>query len=124
MAGRGKKKQISSKDMAKAEELALHNCQNATIEGIMGWPNGFISKRDDIAKILTQKRQEHKAALRSSQWNQRNNPAMAIFLGKNVLGQADKQEHRLGIDEETRSLLEIIDGQSKNVLPSQEKGQT
>jgi hypothetical protein len=45
---------------------------------------------------------------------------MAMFLGKNVLGQADKQEHRHGFTEETVSLLSMIDGQSRGILPSNE----
>ena len=92
MAGRGKKKINSPEDMAKAEGYALDNCLNGTIEGLMGWHNDFIGHNPEIAKKLTKKRQEHKLELRRSQWNQKKNPALAIFMGKNALGQADKQE--------------------------------
>jgi len=93
MAGRGKKKYISPEDMARAEGYALDNCQNGTIEGMMGWEEGFIFKRKDIARKLLKKRQQHKVELRADQRAMSHKqPAMAIFLGKNVLGQADKQE--------------------------------
>jgi hypothetical protein len=93
MAGRGKKNDISPEDMARAEKLAYDGCQNGTIEGLMGWYEGFISKRDDIARILLRKRQERYAWLREKQFQQADkNPVSAIFLGKNYLGQADKQE--------------------------------
>jgi len=90
-AGRPKR-EVSEEDMIKVEQYALENCQNATIEGLMGWPNDFINKRPDISKRVKEKRQEHKRLIRESQFHQRKNPVMAIFLGKNVLGQTDKQE--------------------------------
>ena len=122
MAGRGKKKQISEEDMAKAEQLALDNCQNATIEGLMGWPNAFISKRDDIAKRIRQKRQAHKAEIRANQRRMaKTNPVMAIWLGKNSLGQTDKQDMRHGVTSEAATLLGLLDGKSAGRLPSDGK---
>ena len=42
---------------------------------------------------MEKKRAEHKAEIRSNQRRQaKTNPVMNIFLGKNYLGQADKQE--------------------------------
>jgi len=107
--------------MARAEELAYQMCQNGTIAGLMGWPDAFIADRPDIRKKLTRKRQERKAWLRRKQLSQADkNPVSAIFLGKNYLGQSDKQEHRLGFDAETASLLGLVDGKDKGRLPSQE----
>ncbi len=84
---------ISDEDMKKAEGYALLNCQDGTIEGLMGWDAGFIAKRKDIAGKLLLKRQQHKAELRQAQRNMMSKqPAVAIFLGKNVLNQTDKQE--------------------------------
>ena len=93
MAGRGCKKIISDEDMARAEGYAYDGCQNGTIEGLMGWDDSFVAKRDDIGRKLLRKRQERKAWLRARQWAQcKSNPVVGIFLGKNYLGQADKQE--------------------------------
>ena len=120
MAGRGCKKLIPEEEMNEALRLAGMNCQNGTIETYLGWNDGFISKRRDIDKKLQAKRAEHRISIRESQQKSIKNPVMAIFLGKNVLGQADKQDHRLALDEETRSLLDVIDGKTKGILPSAE----
>ena len=93
MAGRGCKKIISPEDMERAEAYAYNGCQNGTIEGLMGWNTGFIHDSKDIRGKLLQKRQERYAYLRKRQFEQgEKNPVMNIFLGKNYLGQADKQE--------------------------------
>ena len=42
---------------------------------------------------------------------------MAIFLGKNELGQTDKQEIEHSLDKPTATLLGLIDGNSKGKLP-------
>ena len=93
MAGRGKKKQISPEDMLKAEEYALQGCKNNTIATLMGWGHNFIDDRPDIRKRLTLKRAERNQKLRKLQFEQAEKYApMAMFLGKNYLGQADKSE--------------------------------
>ncbi|MCK5601913.1 hypothetical protein KAR91_08595 [Candidatus Pacearchaeota archaeon] len=93
MAGRGCKKVISDEDMARAEDMAYHGCQNGTIAGLMGWADAFIAEHEDIRKKLTLKRQQMKFDLRRRQLEQgKKTPVMNIFLGKNYLGQADKQE--------------------------------
>jgi hypothetical protein len=91
-AGRPQR-QVSDEELDRAKDLAYNGCQNGTIEGLMDWPNDFINKHREIAKILTKKRQERYAWLRKTQFDQAGkNPVSAIFLGKNYLGQADKQE--------------------------------
>jgi len=93
MAGRGKKKQISPEDMARAEEYALQGCKNNTIAKLMGWDDSLIPQREDIKKRLSIKRAERDQKLRKLQFEQAEKYApMAMFLGKNYLGQADKQE--------------------------------
>ena len=86
------RKVITPEQMRQAEEYAYNNCQNGTIEGLMGWPNAFIENRPDITKRLGKKRQEGKAALRKAQHEKALNDrdsTMLIWLGKNELGQAD-----------------------------------
>ena len=120
---RGRPKNVIPDDvMARALQMALWNCNDCTIETALGWRQGFIAERRDISAKIKQKRAEHRQILREAQFKQVKNPAMAIFLGKNALGQADKQDHRLALDEETRSLLDVIDGKTKGVLPSAEVG--
>jgi len=124
MAGRGKKRPVSEDELNKAMEYAFNGCQNGTIEGLMDWPGGFISKRKDIARILTKKRQERNNDLRKAQTDmaiKTKNPVMQIFLGKNELGQADKQDIKHGVDKSLQSVMDLIDGKTAGVLPSEEK---
>jgi hypothetical protein len=45
-----------------------------------------------LARYSLKKRAEGKVALREFQWEHaKSSPAMAIFLGKNILGQTDRQ---------------------------------
>ena len=93
MAGRGKKKIISAEDMAKAEAMALDNCQNNTICRVMGWNEHFLEDRKDILKRLQKKRAEHKAEVRANQRkHSKTSPVGAIWLGKQSLGQTDRSE--------------------------------
>ncbi len=93
MAGRGKKKIISPENMAKAEAMALDNCQNNTICRVMGWNEHFLEDRKDILKRLQKKRAEHKAEVRAHQRKHaKSSPVGAIWLGKQSLGQTDKSE--------------------------------
>ena len=93
MAGRGCKKIVSDEDMAKAEAMALDNCQNNTICRVMGWNEHFIEDRPDILKRLQKKRAEHKAEVRANQRkHSKTHPVGAIWLGKQSLGQTDKSE--------------------------------
>ena len=93
MAGRGCKKIISPEDMAKAEEYALQNCNNNTICKLMGWNDEFIADRADILARMQVKRAEHRQVVREHQLKHaKTSPVGAIWLGKQSLGQADKQE--------------------------------
>lgn len=108
---------ISPADMKKAEGYALLNCQNGTIAGLMGWEHNFIEDRPDIRKKLTKKRQEHKLNIRKAQEKQLNTPVMAIWLGKNALGQTDKLKTEHDVSPELKSVLDTINGSTKGKLP-------
>ena len=92
MAGRGCKTIIKEEDMARAEQYAFDGCQNGTICGLMGWAPSWLDGRKDIRDKLRKKRQERKLWLRQKQNAQVGNVAMAIFLGKNELGQTDRHD--------------------------------
>ena len=101
MAGRGKKKEITAAEMKRAEKFARKGHQTGTICELMGWAHNFIEDRPDIRKRLTKMRAWHKDDIRSDQERIRKAngkgqisaaATMAIFQGKNELGQADKQE--------------------------------
>ena len=84
------KRQFDAEIMQKMERMALDGCQNGTISNALDIPNTTLVRR--FGKLLTKKRCERKANLRANQTElSKTNPAMAIFLGKNELGQQDKQ---------------------------------
>jgi len=86
---------LTPAQVKQMEGYAFDGCQNNTIATLMGFDRCLIDQRPDIKKILTKKRAERKSWLRKCQ-NYRvendSSPVMAIFLGKNELGQSDKQE--------------------------------
>lgn len=61
------------------------------------WCRETYGKGMTFCKVFAQKRLEGKVSLRRAQWAlaQKSVP-MAIFLGKNYLGQSDQQTTRLG----------------------------
>ena len=84
------KRQFSDKQVQEMEGYALDGCQNNTIATILDIPMTTLKRR--FGKLLTKKRCERKQILRHNQSSLAvNNPAMAIFLGKNELNQTDKQ---------------------------------
>jgi len=76
-------------------QLALSGCQNNTIASIMEIDKDTMLVH--FKQLLTKKRCERKYNLRKQQdaAAKKGNPALLIFLGKNELGQADKQDLNL-----------------------------
>lgn len=90
-AGRPKR-EFSEVQVRAMKRYALAGCQNNTIATIMGIPINTLIRH--FGKLLTKKRCERKYKIRVDQNKHcKTNPTMAIFLGKNELDQADKQEH-------------------------------
>lgn len=97
MGKRGPKKiQINWKQV---ETMASIQCTQEEIASVCGCSLDTLENRclEDhkikFSEFFKQKREGGKSSLRRRQWLlAENNPAMAIFLGKNYLGQRDKQE--------------------------------
>ena len=84
------KRQFTDEDEQQMFKYALAGCQNGTIAKLMCIAPTTLIRR--FGGLLTEKRAERKYNLRDKQTKlSENNPAMAIFLGKNELGQVDKQ---------------------------------
>ena len=89
MAGRPKNS-FSDEQIQQMEEYALDGCQNNTIATLMDIADSTLIRH--FGKLLTKKRCKRKQRLRLIQTNLAlSNTAMAIFLGKNELGQTDTQ---------------------------------
>ena len=86
---RPKKYNIDTKQL---EKLAAFGCTNTEIASFFGCSSDLIEK--SYSENLTKGRDSGKIRLRKLQWNaaEKGNVTMLIWLGKQVLGQAEKQE--------------------------------
>ena len=109
---------FTTEQMNKMQQLALNGCMNNTIATIMDIPKETLVR--NCGHILTKKRCERKNNLRRLQMQsaKKGNPALLIFLGKNELGQADKQEVEHSGEVGLTGLLATLDGQSRG-LPNE-----
>ena len=89
MAGRPKRV-FTEQQKAEIEQMALDNCHIDTIGMALGIAKNTLIRH--YGTFIKQKRAEGRVGLRRKQCKLAdNNPAMAIFLGKNELDQTDKQ---------------------------------
>ena len=79
-------------DTEQVEKLASFGCTNTEIASFFGCSTDLIRK--SYSENLTKGRDAGKIRLRKLQWNaaEKGNVTMLIWLGKQVLGQAEKQE--------------------------------
>ncbi len=91
------RREWTPKQITQMEQYAFEGCQTGTIAELMGVPKTTLEDNVGIRSKLTKKRAERKLDLRQHQNEaaKDKNPALLIFLGKNVLGQADKHDHEL-----------------------------
>ena len=90
------------------ENLCHIQCTQEEIAATMGMSVDTLERRVKevydgrlFADVFNEKREGGKESLRRAQWKtatEGNNPIMQIFLGKNVLGQKDKQDIDMTID--------------------------
>ena len=88
-------------DPVQVEKLAGYGCTNTEIAGVYGCSADLIDK--SYSEFLTKGRANLKKRLRKAQLDAAlsGNSTMLIWLGKQMLGQVDKQEieHLRPIDE-------------------------
>ena len=79
-------------DKEKVEQLASFGCTTSEIASVLGWDEATIRKR--FSEYLTKGKEKGKIRLRQMQWKaaDKGNVTMLIWLGKQILGQADKSE--------------------------------
>lgn len=83
--------QYSPEIIAKIEQYALNNSKAETIARGLNIPVNTLKR--NFGRLMRQKRAEGKLLLKANQIElAKKYPAMAIFLGKNDLGQTDKQD--------------------------------
>ena len=88
-------------DVKEVEKLAGYGCTNTEIADFHGCSSDLIEK--SYSEFLTKGRADLKKRLRKAQIDTAlsGNPTMLIWLGKQMLGQVDRQEveHIRPIDE-------------------------
>ena len=79
-------------DTKQVEQLAALGCTNTEIASFFGCSKDLISK--SYSTNVAKGKEKGKIRLRKLQWNaaEKGNVPMLIWLGKQVLGQTDKQE--------------------------------
>jgi len=79
-------------DPKEVEKLASFGCSNTEIASFFGCSKDLISK--SYSTNVSKGQDSGKIRLRQYQWKaaQKGNVAMLIWLGKQMLGQSDKQE--------------------------------
>ena len=87
--GRPKKYNIDTKQI---EQLASFGCTNTEMASFFGCSSDLLEK--SYSEYITKGRDSGKIRLRQYQWAaaKKGNVAMLIWLGKQILGQVDKQE--------------------------------
>ena len=87
--GRPKKYDIDTKQV---EQLASFGCTNIEIGSFFGCSPDLLEK--SYSEFLAKGRDKGKIKLRQLQWRsaERGNTTMLIWLGKQLLGQTDRQE--------------------------------
>lgn len=102
-------------------DSARIGCSNKDIGLIVGIPETSFEECSKLRGFTAQKRALHRQQIRKDQAKHSlNTPVGSIWLGKNVLGQTDKQQVKHVVDEATASLLGLVDGTSRGKLPSEE----
>jgi hypothetical protein len=97
----------------EVEKLCFIQCTQEEISAFIGVSIDTLNRRCKLENNCTfkeffrEKRQGGKISLRRSQWlkaTSENNTTMQIFLGKNYLGQSDKNEISTNPDKNTITL--------------------
>lgn len=104
------KKEIKQKEF---EALCAIQCTQEEICGVLDVCHDTLDRwchrtyKKSFSQIFAEKRQGGRASLRRKQWNLADTSAsMAIWLGKQYLGQRDKQEEE--IKDEMTAMLQNI----------------
>ena len=89
-------KQFENLCMIQCTEEEMAAVLDVSADTLERWVKRTYGRR--FAEVYAEKRAGGKASLRRNQWKlSETNPTMAIFLGKNYLGQTDKKEEKVEI---------------------------
>ena len=105
-------------DIEQFEEMCKIQCTEVEICSILRIDKNTLNDRcrehydgRSFSQVFAEKREGGKRSLRRAQWKtaiESGNPVMQIFLGKNMLGQADKQEISLDAEVHDGSVEDLV----------------
>ena len=115
----GRPKKVINKN--QFEELCHIQCTQEEIQAVLDVQDDTLNKwcketyGCGFSEVFRQKREGGKCSLRRKQWKLADtNASMAIFLGKNMLGQTDKQEQKIEIGSD--GFIEALKGSVKETF--------
>ena len=93
-------------DYALVGKLAMIQCTQEEIAGILDISRQTLLQDKQFLDIYNTKKEDGKASLRRMQWKkaEEGNATMQIWLGKQYLGQTDKQE----LDQKSDTKIEVV----------------
>lgn len=104
---------FNDKMLEELEKLYAIQCTDAEVAAFFGVSEDTIQRRkkDDESFLAryTKGKEEGKRSLRRLQWKsaEKGSIPMQIFLGKNILGQSDRQDIKHDIDERIQTLADV-----------------
>lgn len=114
--------QLTEHDLQLIEEMAAIACTPQEVCGVLRIPPELMKLTPKAKEAMKRGRERAKVSLRRIQFRMaQKNVAMAIFLGKNMLGQADKvetKEHDKELDNARKSFMDKL----KNTIDVTPKG--
>lgn len=97
-------------DLELVEDLANIHCTIKEISGIIGVPATTLQGRDDFRAVYEKGIENGKKSLRRSQFKlSQTNATMAIWLGKQYLGQRDYNQYTEAVEGVSDKLKAIAD---------------
>lgn len=114
-------------DYTQARRLAEIQCTINEIAHVLGVSDTKLKRDAEFREVYDAAREKGRTSLRRMQWNRAKNgsTAMLIWLGKQYLGQAEKEKHELsgGLAIE-RSPTEMTDEQLVEIIKGGRSGGT
>ena len=116
-------------DLKQVEQLAAIQCTDGEVAAVLGCSRQTILNRKDedpdFLAAIERGRESGKASLRRLQWKAANagNTAMLVWMGKQYLGQTDRQDLRHGAQKDFPAVFTLNIGDKEPPLLPPEGGE-
>lgn len=115
----------TQRDLEIIEEMAAIGCTPQEICTVLKIPKEIFKSHAQIKVCVERGAERARVSLRRLQWKTaQKNPIMQIFLGKQLLGQADKVEHKNDDTEALERARQTFANKLKNIIDVTPKRKT